>query len=61
MRQLHRCYQDYPREPLVEAVKSALDYGLTDLGRIERMILARVAGDFFQLPLGPEDDGDDER
>jgi hypothetical protein len=53
LRQLHRCYQDYPREPLLEAVQCALDYGLTDLARIERMILARVAGDFFQLPLGP--------
>jgi hypothetical protein len=63
LRQLHRCYQDYPREPLLEAVQSALDYGLTDLARIERMILARVAGDFFRLPLGPEpeDGGDDER
>ncbi len=61
LRQLHRCYHDYPREPLIEAVKSALDYGLTDLARIERMILARVAGDFFQLPLAPssENDGDE--
>ncbi len=61
LRQLHRCLQDYPREPLLEAVQCALDYGLTDLARIERMILARVAGDFFQLPLGPalgdEDEG----
>ncbi len=24
------------------------------------MILARVAGDFFQLPLGPEDEDEDE-
>ena len=61
LRQLHRCYQDYPREPLIEAVESALDYGLSDLARIERMILARVAGDFFQLPLASDREDDDER
>jgi hypothetical protein len=61
LRQLHRCYQDYPRDPLLEAVQSALDYGLTDLARIERMILARVAGDFFQLSLAPGPEDDDER
>jgi hypothetical protein len=61
LRQLHRCYRDYPREPLLEAVQCALDYGLTDLARIERMILARVAGDFFQLPLPPGPEDDDER
>jgi len=62
LRQLHRCYQDYPRASLIEAVQCALDYGLTDLARIERMILSRVAGDFFRLPIGPdpEDDGDDQ-
>jgi transposase-like protein len=61
LRQLHRCYQDYPREPLLAAVQCALDYGLTDLARIERMILARVAGDFFQLPLASDREDDDER
>jgi Mu transposase, C-terminal domain/Homeodomain-like domain len=62
IKRLHRCVQDYPRPPLLEAVQCALDYGLTDLARIERMILARVAGDFFQLPLGPgpEDEDEDE-
>ena len=29
--------------------------------RIERMILARVAGDFFQLPLASDREDDDER
>jgi transposase len=61
LRQLHRCYRDYPREPLLDAVQCALDYGLTDLARIERMILARVAGDFFQLSLPPGPEDDDER
>ena len=31
------------------------------LARIERMILARVAGDFFQLSLTPGPEDDDER
>lgn len=55
IQQLHRLLRDYPREPLVEAVRCALDYGLLDLSRLERMVLERVAGDFFRLPsFGPE-------
>jgi hypothetical protein len=59
LRRLDRLSRDYPREPLLDAVRCALDYGLTDLARLERMVLARVAGDFFQLPL-PESGEDDE-
>jgi len=50
LQQLHRLLRDYPREPLVEAVRSALGYGLLDLPRLERMVLERVRGDFFRLP-----------
>ena len=34
----------------------ALDYGLTDLARIEQMVLKNIAGDFFLLPQTEEDD-----
>jgi transposase len=60
LRQLHRLFLDYPKEPLVAAIEEALRYGLCDLARIERMTLRRVAGDYFRLPPpepGPHDDG----
>jgi transposase len=58
LRRLERFWRDYPREALLDAVRCALDHGLTDLGRLERMVLARVAGNFFQLPLPGDEDED---
>jgi len=51
VRQLHRLYLDYPLEVLTAAVESALAHRLLDLARIERMVLRRLAGEFFRLPL----------
>jgi transposase len=56
IRRLHRMYLDYPAEALQRAVEDALHHGLLDLGRIERMVLRHVAGDFFRLPLHHDDD-----
>lgn len=57
VRRLHRIYLEYPTEPVVTAVARALEFGLVDLSRIERMVLQQVAGDFFRLPNpNPEDD-----
>ncbi len=39
----------YPTPPFLAAIEQAHRYGLFDLNRLERLILARVAGDFFQL------------
>jgi transposase len=39
----------YPPEPFRGAIEHALHYGLFDLGRLEQLILQRVAGDFFNL------------
>src|SRR5438309_7306760 len=39
LRQLLRLVREYPREPLVGAVTEAVQYGLYDLDRLERMIL----------------------
>lgn len=50
MRQLYRIFLDYPIEVITPAVATALEYGLIDLLRIERMILRHLAGDFFRLP-----------
>jgi len=49
LRQLLRLLRDYPREPLLEAFRDASHYRLYDLDRVERMILRRVARDYFQL------------
>src|ERR1022692_4179783 len=49
LRQLLRLLQKYPREPFLAAVREAAQYGLYDLDRLERMILRRVARDYFLL------------
>ena len=42
LRQLLRLVREYPRQPLLGAVREAARYGLYDLDRLERMILRRV-------------------
>lgn len=59
-RTLHRMYLEYPTAILKQAIATAISYGLTDLGRIERMTLRNIAGDFFQLPL-PSEKHDDQK
>lgn len=56
VRILHRMYLDYPTDVLRAAVADALRHDLSDLRRIERMVLDRIAGDFFRLPIDDEDD-----
>ena len=52
LRQLLRCVREYPREPLLGAVREAARYGLYDLDRLERMILRRVTREYFLLDGG---------
>ena len=52
LRQLLRLVREYPREPLLGAVREAARYGLYDLDRLERMILRRVAREYFLLDDG---------
>jgi hypothetical protein len=59
-KQLLRMAREYPREPLMAAVTEAAHYGLYDLDRVERMVLRRIANDYFRLEPAPGDD-DDER
>jgi transposase len=54
LRQLYRIYVDYPLEVIRPAIATALDYGLLDLVRIEQMILRRLAGTYFRLPIDTE-------
>ena len=56
LRQLLRLVREYPREPLLGAVREAARYGLYDLDRLERMILRRVAREYFLLDEGPHGD-----
>jgi transposase len=56
IRELHRMYLDYPAGPLCRALEVALEYGVTDIARIEEMVLKNIAGDFFQLGRDQEDD-----
>jgi chemotaxis protein CheD len=44
----------YPSEPFLAAVVQALQYGVFDLNRLERLILERVAGEFFASTAVPE-------
>jgi hypothetical protein len=58
LRQLLRLVREYPREPLLAAVREAARYGLYDLDRLERMVLRRVAREYFLLkdPTGGENE-----
>ena len=50
IRRLYRMYFDYPSEAVTKALSVALEYGLFNLERIERMVLRNIGGDFFRLP-----------
>ena len=54
LRQLLRMAREYPRQPFLSAVTEAAHYGLYDLNRLERMILRRVASEYFQLNSSKE-------
>jgi hypothetical protein len=60
LRRLRRMLRDYPRGPLLEALRAAAHYGLYDLDRVETMTLKNIHGDFFPLPdFDDEPDPDD--
>ena len=47
LRRLLRMVQEYPKGALVGALAEAGHYGLFDLERVERMVLRRIARDYF--------------
>jgi len=49
LRRLLQIQQTYPAEPFIAALEQALRFNLFDLGRLERLVLKHVAGDFFAL------------
>jgi transposase len=58
IRWLLRMVDEYPPVALLAALGEALRYGLADLERLERMVLRRIAKDFFVLR--PDADTDPE-
>ena len=56
LRRLLEIKRTYPKEAFAAALKQAAHFGLYDLGRLEKLILQQVAGDFFALNLDPYDD-----
>lgn len=56
LRRLQRLLRDYPRRPVIDAVRAAETYGLFDLERLERMVLRGIARDFFP-PRGGQSGG----
>ena len=60
LRRLLRLVNDYPRTPLLAALRTALEYGLFDLERVERMILRKLAREYFQVNPGRGDGDDDD-
>jgi len=56
LRRLIEMKRTYPAGPFIAAIEQALRYGLFDLGRLEDLILKQVAGDFFALVVGEDDD-----
>jgi hypothetical protein len=59
LRRLLRLVEDYPRQPLLQALQAAAQYGLYDLERVETIILRQLAREYFQLTPEPQA-GDDE-
>jgi hypothetical protein len=56
LRRLLELKRTYPAGPFLAAVDQALRFGLFDLQRLETLILKHVAGDFFNLESGRDED-----
>ena len=64
VRQLHRLWMDYPREPLERALATAEAHDLFDAARVETMVLRELGTEYFRLDAALHDarreGGDDE-
>jgi hypothetical protein len=56
LRRLLSMLRDYPRAPFLAAIADAERYRLFDLDRLEKMVLRRIADDYFPLDLEPADE-----
>lgn len=46
-RAMHRMLAEYPNDAVLAALMEALHYGMLEVERLERMVLKRIAKDFF--------------
>jgi transposase len=60
LRWLVRIVSEYPLDATQPAIAEALQYGMTSLDRLERMVLRRIGRDFFVLPHHDGDPDDSE-
>ena len=60
IRMLLRMVDEYPRDALLAAIAEATRYGMTDLDRLERMVLRNIAREFFVLPDDASSDPDND-
>jgi len=51
LRRLLSMLQEYPRAAFLAALQAAEQYRLFDLDRLERMVLKRIAEDYFVTPF----------
>jgi transposase len=56
LRRLLELQRTYPAVAFLAAIRQAAHFGLYDLGRLEKLILQQVAGNFFALNPDPDDD-----
>ena len=54
LRKLLKMAREYPQEPFLAAISEAARFGLYELDRVERMVIRRIASDYFCL--GGDDD-----
>jgi transposase len=61
LRRLLTMVNDYPREPLQQALAEAAQYGLYDLDRVETVVLRKLSREYFQIrsDYGDQHDGSD--
>jgi hypothetical protein len=62
LRRLLAMLKDYPREAFLAALATAEQYGLFDLERLEKMVLERIADEYFVQPfkLTPPEPSDED-
>jgi transposase len=51
IKRLYRMMEEYPAEPFDRAVTEALHFNMTDLERLDKMVLRNIAGEYFRLPM----------
>jgi transposase len=56
LRRLLELKRTYPSGPFLAGIEQALQFGLFDLGRLEKLILKQVMGDFFTLDAEADED-----